>query len=193
MSDSTGTPRVTFTRSTASNGLSSPPSGLAAVAEVPGENPAGRQTRLQLACPGSWFRPESTPTWRDSIRAPARRWNSPRSGGHGTRANPGLRFSGLRMDVHDGQVALTRSRIKIMEDKVMRTGNFAQGKIFRRRAHENHVVILDVVEGKQASALNANLPVQQPEGVVECMDRQHFPDAGIVFEDFIRESRAGSK
>src|SRR6201999_4462106 len=76
-------------------------------------------------------------------------------------------------------------------DKILRTGDVAQRKVLRWRANKDHVIVLDVIEREQAAALHPNLAVQHPEGVIECMDRQHLPNAGVVLKNFIARIAGG--
>src|SRR5436309_12781879 len=55
--------------------------------------------------------------------------------------------------------------------------------MFRRRANEDEIVVLGVIERKQATALDANLLMKFCENSIESVHRQHFADSGVMIRD----------
>src|ERR1700719_4169021 len=87
------------------------------------------------------------------------------------------------MDVDNGLVALARSRSHAAENDFLSPRDFEQRQVLESGADEDQVVVLCVVEGKQAATLYANLPVQQSENAVQFMDRQDLAHTGVMVQN----------
>jgi hypothetical protein len=101
----------------------------------------------------------------------------------GWRREIGFLFAGLRMDVEYGQVSLAGTIGHALEDEFVGAGNFQQVEIFRRRADENQVGILGVIEGEETATLHAEIAVQKAEHLIKAVDGNHFADAGVMIPD----------
>src|SRR6266436_1192786 len=87
------------------------------------------------------------------------------------------------MDVDNGLVAFARSGSHAAENEFLSSRDFQQRQILERRADEDQVIVLCVVEGKQTAALYANLPVQQSENAVQFMDSQNLAHTGVMVQN----------
>src|SRR5438105_15164861 len=61
------------------------------------------------------------------------------------------RFSRLRMHVDDLHVPLRNSSSHPLEHKVLRTRNFTQRQVLRRRTNEDQIIVLSVVQPDKTS------------------------------------------
>src|SRR5450755_4278631 len=84
------------------------------------------------------------------------------------------------MFAHNGKIALARAGGYALKNEFQRAGNIEQGEILGRRAHKNQVVVSDVVEREQASALDQNPASERPEGVIESVDGEDLSNPGVV-------------
>ncbi len=106
--------------------------------------------------------------------------------GEGLVVGGGQKFLGLavlRMNIDDFGVAAANADGDLAKDEFLGAGNVEQGEIFGRRADEDEVVVLGVVERKQAAAFYANFLVEKIEDAIEFVDGEDFADAGVVIED----------
>ena len=87
------------------------------------------------------------------------------------------------MNIRYRQIAFARTGSHPLEHEFVTAGNFQEGQILRRRAHENQIVILRIVQREEATALNAKIAVQRAEHLIEVMHREHFADARVVIPD----------
>jgi hypothetical protein len=95
--------------------------------------------------------------------------------------------------VDDSQIAHSRPGSQALKYEFLGAWDIAQSEVLSRRTDKNQVVVLHVIQGKQAAALYPQRFVQQFEDMVELVDRQDFSHAGVVVEDGCRESVAGLK
>jgi hypothetical protein len=95
----------------------------------------------------------------------------------------GFLFAGLRVNVKNREVALAGTDGHALEDELSCTRNFQKVQIFRRRADENQVGILGVIQGEEAAALDAEIAAELAENLIEAMDSNYFADAGVVIPD----------
>src|SRR5712672_1075844 len=87
------------------------------------------------------------------------------------------------MKIYNLHGASTRPGSNLFEGELLRVRQFEEREVFRRRADEDEVVVLGVVQGKQAAALDANLLMKFSKNTIKSVHRQHFADSGIVIED----------
>ena len=87
------------------------------------------------------------------------------------------------MDVDDFRIAFAGAGFDAVKDEFLRAGNFEQSEIFQRRADENQIVVLGIVEREQAATLDAQVAMESVEERVEFVDGDDFADAGVVIED----------
>src|ERR1700730_1143441 len=71
----------------------------------------------------------------------------------------------------------------LLECEFLGRGYVQKGEIFRRRTDEDQIVVLRVIQGKEAAALDANLLLQLPESIVEGVHSQNFTYARVVIQD----------
>jgi len=91
------------------------------------------------------------------------------------------------MKIDDLHGAHKRPGSNLLEDKFLRVGQLQERQILRRRANEDEIVVFGVIQGKQATALDANLLMKFSENIIEGVHRQHFAHSGVM----IRNRRAG--
>src|SRR6266567_2987944 len=87
------------------------------------------------------------------------------------------------MNVEHGQVAFSRAGIEALENEFLGAGNIEQGQILRRRADENQVIVLGIIESEQGSALDADRAVEQSKKTVKLMDGEHLSHAGVMIKN----------
>src|SRR5215475_13808125 len=86
------------------------------------------------------------------------------------------------MGVADGEITLARTGIETLKYELASSWNIQQGEVFRGRPDEDQVIILGIVEREQSSPLHAQRTIQQVEDVVELVNGQNLPHAGVVVE-----------
>src|SRR5260370_14972707 len=71
----------------------------------------------------------------------------------------------------------------LFEGEFLSGRQLQEGQIFRRRANEDEVVVLGVIQRKQATALDTNLLMKFAENAIESVNGQDFADPGVVIQD----------
>src|SRR5438105_15932460 len=87
------------------------------------------------------------------------------------------------MNVDDLDVASPRTGSNLSKDKFLRTGNFQQREILGRRSDENQIIVLRVVQGKQAAALDPNGLVKFYKNPIQRVYRQNLSHAGVMVKN----------
>src|SRR5260370_12147890 len=87
------------------------------------------------------------------------------------------------MNIDDLHGAGARPGSNLLEGEFLRVRQLQKSKVYRRRANEDEIVVVGVVKGKQAAALDANLLVKSSEDTIECMHRQHFANSGVMIRN----------
>src|SRR5947209_18392094 len=87
------------------------------------------------------------------------------------------------MRVDDFHRAHAATRSDLFEDEFLRIWQLQEGQVFRRRPNENEVVVLGIVQGKQTTALDANLLMKLSENTIESVNGQHFTDPRVMIQD----------
>src|ERR1700686_633329 len=92
-------------------------------------------------------------------------------------------LSALRMHIDDTQITRVGPGIQSLKNEFLAAWKVGQSKILRRRADENEVILLRIVQSEKAAPLYLNGMIQQAEDLVQFMHRQHFADSGVVVQD----------
>src|SRR5262249_5054445 len=71
----------------------------------------------------------------------------------------------------------------LFEHKLLRIRQLQKGQVLRRRANKDEIVVLRIVERKQAPSLHANWLAKFLENIIERMDGQNFTDSRIVVQN----------
>src|ERR1051325_8065968 len=87
------------------------------------------------------------------------------------------------MRVDDFHSAHAATRSDLFEDEFLGIWQLQKGQVFRRRANENEIVVLGIVQGKQTTALDANLLMKFSENSIESVNGQHFADSRVMIKD----------
>src|ERR1051325_2679351 len=87
------------------------------------------------------------------------------------------------MRVDDFHSAHAATRSDLFEDEFLSIWQLQKGQVFRRRANENEIVVLGIVQGKQTTALDANLLMKFSENTIESVNGQHFADSRVMIKD----------
>src|SRR5260370_16332988 len=87
------------------------------------------------------------------------------------------------MKIDDLHGAHKRPGSNLLEDKFLRVGQLQERQILRRRANEDEIVVFGVIQGKQATALDANLLMKFSENIIEGVHRQHFAHSGVMIRN----------
>src|ERR1700746_960474 len=87
----------------------------------------------------------------------------------------------MKIDYFHGAGAGSGSNL--FERELLRIRQFQERKVFRRRANENEVVVLGVIQGKEAAALDADWLMKSSKNIIKSMYRQHFAHPGVMIED----------
>src|SRR6266566_1961229 len=94
-----------------------------------------------------------------------------------------LRFTRFWMKIDDLHGARAGPGSDLLEGEFLSGGQLQEGQIFRRRANEDEVVVLGVIQRKQATALDTNLLMKFAENAIESVNGQDFADSGVVIQD----------
>src|SRR6266403_674290 len=146
---STGTPRATFTRSTASNGFRSPPARTFK-RESNCSTESSRQTNSTAACVPMVVVPANIhgrlrriePGYKGDHGIILAQWRVPRAGGERCWLGP------LRVHIEHCKFALSCPRLHSTENKLVVYREIAKRQILRGRADEDQVVLLRIIERK---------------------------------------------
>src|SRR5450755_1232415 len=87
------------------------------------------------------------------------------------------------MFAHNGKIALARAGGYALKNEFLRAGNIEQGEILGRRAHKNQVVVSDIVQREQASALDQNPAAERSEGIIKGVNGEDLSHPGVVVID----------
>src|SRR6267378_859955 len=94
-----------------------------------------------------------------------------------------FRLARFRMKIDNFHSARAPPGSDLFECEFLGAWQLQERQIFRRRANEDEIVVFCVIQGKQATALDANLLMKSSENVIEGVHRQHFSDSGVVIQD----------
>ncbi len=75
------------------------------------------------------------------------------------------------------------ARSDFLEHEILRAREFQEREVFGRRTDENEIVVFGIVQGEQASSLDANLLAQLPKDLIQSVHGDHFSDSRVVVED----------
>src|ERR1700692_2926485 len=87
------------------------------------------------------------------------------------------------MYVNHRYVSLARPGSHLLKNEFLRSWDLQKSQIFRRRADEDQIVVLDIIQGKQRSALYPKLAVEHAKDPVQLVDRQHLTHSSVMIED----------
>ena len=87
------------------------------------------------------------------------------------------------MDIENREISFARTRIEALENELAHAGDIGKREIFRRRSHENQVVVLGVIQREQRPSLHAKLAIEKIKHTIQLVNREDLSDTGVVIED----------
>src|SRR5262249_14885634 len=95
----------------------------------------------------------------------------------------GFWLSRLRTNINDLDASDPRTGSDLPENEFRGAWNLEEREIFRWRANKNQIVVFGVIQGKQASPLDAKLLAEFNKDAVQSMHRQDLANSGVVIKN----------